>query len=455
MNSLNVKETGTKALLNNLELQEDRITYFGHLHETQNITYSYFNTDYQFHKTVVEGDYAVTDVSEYLDYQYSFCDESTFEIYDYNISLIKVEGVWKIAEVTTNDPFFLSYYNEGFDLQEEIQGYDSALARNSSITNESLPASPESNAVAAVASSSDITYNKQNAVNYALTYSTQDDDTLATPSYRNTSFPWWGADCMNFASQCIWAGFGGSNSYSDIGSLYGMDNTGSYTWYANNSTGTGSWCSCGSFRSYVSSSNASSETGLKCSTGSVAYNSDQMPFSSSNLIGSVLHVKGYDNNGNEDPFAHAVVVNNATGTTREDVYFTGYNICRKNRRLSLSCPSSTWNTNNGIFVIVPTAFQNGSSGLRLWTDLHNATLINTPLILKGYSNVQCNMFEMDIYNPYGTCVMNYDWYNTSSVSANFNAFNIEGTWKVVLTGTDSSNNTKTFTYTVRIYDSNA
>lgn len=88
------------------------------MHETQKITYSYFNIEYDFYETVVEGNYAVTNVSEYLDYQYSFCAEPTFEMTNYNVSLIKVNNRWVIAEVISDDPFFLSYYNEGFDLQK-------------------------------------------------------------------------------------------------------------------------------------------------------------------------------------------------------------------------------------------------------------------------------------------------------------------------------------------------
>ena len=444
MNALDIKESGVKAVLNNLDLQEDRVAYFGHLHETQKITYSYFNTDYRFHATVVEGNYAVADVSEYLDYQYSFCGEPTFEITNYNISLIRVNDTWMIAEVVSDDSYFQSYYNEGFDLQTELRGYDEAFSR---MEEPSLVKGSESTLAT---TSSDIAYNKQNAANYALTYSTQSDDGSGTPTFKNSNFPWFGADCMNFVSQCMWAGFGGSNSYADIGTYYGMDKVGSYTWWANNTTGTNSWSSCSNFRSYVNSSNGSSEKGVLCSTGDVAYNSNQLPFSTSDLIGAAIHVKG-ESGGTVFALAHAIFVNNATGSTRDTVYFTSYNNCRKNRLLSLSFPSSTSDLNNKMFVMVPRTFQSGSTGTRLWADLNNAVAMNTQVSLKGYSNVQCNTFGMNIYNPNGTAMANYSWSNTSSVTQNYNGFNMAGAWKIVLTGIDSANTTKTFTYTIRVY----
>ncbi len=444
MNALDIKESGVKAVLDNLDLQEDRVVYFGHLHETQKITYSHFNTDYRFHETSIEGNYAVADVSEYLDYQYSFCREPTFEITNYNISLIRVNDSWMIAEVVSDDSFFQSHYNEGFDLQTELRGYDEAFSR---VEEPSLVKGSRSTLAT---TSSDIAYNKQNAANYALTYSTQSDDGSGTPTFKNNNFPWFGADCMNFASQCMWAGFGGSNSYADVGAKYGMDSVGSYTWWATNSNGTPSWASCGNFRSYVDGSKSSSEKGVICDTGDVAYNSNQLPFSASDLIGAVIHVKG-EVNGTPYALAHAVFVNNATGSTRDTVYFTSYNNCRKNRLLSLSFPSSTTDQKNNMFVMVPRTFRSGSTGTRLWADLHNTVPMNSQEFLTGCCNVQCNTLTMDIYDPNNAAKGHYSRTNASSMIQSYSGFNMAGLWRIVLTGIDSTNTTTTFTYTVRVY----
>lgn len=255
---------------------------------------------------------------------------------------------------------------------------------------------------------------------------------------------------MNFVSQCIWAGFGGSNSVTDINNGYGMDKAGTHVWWASSTTGTSSWASCSNFRNYVSNSKGASEKGLICDTGDVAYNSDQIPFTASDLIGSAIHVKGY-NGSTPIALGHAVFVNNATGSTRNTVYYTAYNNCRKNRLLSLSYPSSTTDVNNRMFVIVPRTFKEGSTDTRLWSDLHNATAINTTVTLRGYSNVQCKTFDMQIYNPNGDLRTTYNFSNTNSISANYNGFNMTGAWTIVLTGVDSSNTTKKFTYIVRIY----
>lgn len=89
---------------------------------------------------------------------------------------------------------------------------------------------------------------------------------------------------------------------------------------------------------YVDGVKASStESGIVCDTHSVPYNSDNMVGSSgltkNDLIGAALHVNG------ADPLGHAVIINNATGTTRQTVYYTCYNNCAKNIRLSTRFPS--------------------------------------------------------------------------------------------------------------------
>lgn len=302
----------------------------------------------------------------------------------------------------------------------------------------------------AVAGTTDITYNKANAVNYAGVYSTDaDNDKTTPPTFRNTDFPWFSSNCINFASQCVWAGFGGSNSRTDIGNKYGMDNTGSYTWWANNATSTPSWYSCRAFREYVANSKSVTEKGLKCDTGTTAYNSNQLPFTASDLIGSVLHVKGKNNNGQPGEYCHAVFVNNATGSTRDKIYYTAYSNCRKNGLLSLYFPSSNSNTLNGIYVIVPRTFSSGSTGTRVWADLLNPVAQNTSATLKGYCNVGCTFMNITIYNPSGTQVTSQTGYNTSFINYTYN-FNIKGAWKIVVLGNDGTA-VKSFTFVVRVY----
>lgn len=129
MKQINSTKTDSESLQANLQLQDDYITYFAHLYETQKITYSYFNQNYVFNNITISGDYAVIDITQYLDYQYSFCNEPTSEITNYNIALIYENNKWMIATVTSDDLFFLSTYDTDFDLQTEIKGYDDSLSQ--------------------------------------------------------------------------------------------------------------------------------------------------------------------------------------------------------------------------------------------------------------------------------------------------------------------------------------
>ena len=193
---------------------------------------------------------------------------------------------------------------------------------------------------------------------YALTYSTSGDDANSTPSYKNEQFYWNRISCQLFVSQCIWAGFGGSNSQADINNRKGMDTTGEYQWWstetlynnpAYNDAGSpedqswNSWIYCPRFKVYIDGVRSNpSESGVVCETYDVPYNSNNLVGSSGltqdDLVGAALLVKG-----SSGEHGHAVLLNNATGTTRSTVYFTAYNTCYKNIKLSLRYPSSTSN----------------------------------------------------------------------------------------------------------------
>lgn len=64
----------------------------------------------------------------------------------------------------------------------------------------------------AVQSSYTLNYNPNSAATYARLFATT----------HNSVFPYWSesgkTNCTNFASQCIWAGFGGSSTAADLNS---------------------------------------------------------------------------------------------------------------------------------------------------------------------------------------------------------------------------------------------
>lgn len=450
LDSIDRNNLSLNDMMMDLSTMENRTAYFGHVYEDQNITYSYFNADYVFNTIKVDGDYALAEVSEVLDYQYSFCDDPTYECIQYNVLLVKLDGEWVIADVVSDDQFFqVNYDNSDYDLEDAISGYDEA---NSASYIAEEGSDTQTVTITSAASDSDIAYIKENAVNYALMHTTSGDS--STPTFKNERFPWFGADCMNFASQCVWAGFGGSNSTTDIANGYGMDkvgsNTGNTAWWANNSSGTNSWASCRNFRLYVTNSASSSDKGLLCDMIPTAYNNNTLSFSADDLIGAVLHVEGRSN-GSAVAGGHAVFVNNATGNTRDQIYVCAYNSCAKNKLLSTGWPVSSTETTKGITAIVPRTFQAAESGTRLWADLHNVFVDKTATrSLNGYSNVTLASLQAVVYNPSGTPVMDWTVYNTDHISTTYNGFSVSGEWSIKLVGTDSSGNTTTWWYTIRV-----
>lgn len=194
---------------------------------------------------------------------------------------------------------------------------------------------------------------------------------------------------------------------------------------------------------------SSTESGIVCDTHSVPYNSDNMVGSSgltkNDLIGAALHVNG------ADPLGHAVIINNATGTTRQTVYYTCYNNCAKNIRLSTRFPSSKSSTDNKIYVMVPRYLRgaNGATSNYLYADLQNALVKGTSGVrqtLYGRSVSAVSSLTMKVYKPNtANAAYTFKASNKNVVSGSV-LFNVAGEWKVVVSGTGLD----PFTYIIRV-----
>ena len=412
---------------------------------------------------------------ETLDYQYSDCNEPSFELTQYRFMLMSVDGKWYIASIESDNDFYQSYMDGGFDLQSRIDSFDKArnLPENIAARNAIVEENNASESLITPTAASNLYYSRQNAASYALTYSTTSDNGNQTPSYKNPYFYWNNSSCMLFASQCVWAGFGGSNTQSDITNKRVMDNIGtsnSYKWWSTGSSCTASWSSCENFRQYVTNSRTSSDVGLYCRTlyvesdqtsmygvenVMVPYLSDSTvassygghysvsgtkssPFTASSLIGAVMHV-----HGSGGILGHAVIVTNANGITRDTIYITAYNNCRKNVKMSLYYPTGSY---QDVYVIAPTYFRDGQTGTRLYADLCNVLNNNTSYTLKGISTASVSSLTMSIYAPGATTPSaTKTVYNASEVTRSY-SFGTTGTWRVEI----SSPGLQTYTYTVRV-----
>lgn len=433
-----------------LELQEQRVQYYRHLKETQNITYSSFKADYNFLDTVVNGSHALVKVYEALDYQYSDCEEPSYEGQDYSITLVKADGKWVVAEVLSDDIFFSDYYGTDFDLVAVLQDYDAAWNDR----EESVVEVQDFVEVEPLATTSNISYQKDNAVNYALTYSlTSANGTDTESAANNPNFRWFNKNnCMNFVSQCIWAGFGGSNSKEDIEHYYGMDYDETVTngWYSNGSGVYGdyslSWAGTVSWKKYIDN-HVKGTVGINAGTEVIASNQNTFPYNNAETLkGAMLLMKGGDTE-----YGHAIFINGATGTTRNEVYITANTTNWKNKKLSEVAPVSNV-ANAHLYLVIPTTFTTNasSSDLRLWADLHNALPKGTTATLKGRANQKAYGWSMEITKPSGLTLYKSKLGDGSTISTTY-TFNETGLWTILLKANDAAGTQKTFTFTVRIY----
>lgn len=435
------------TMLSDLNTQAARVAYYARVYENGGYEFDYFDMDYTTADIQINGSYALVNIYEELNYKYVFCDEPSYEMYHYNLALLEVNGDWVIADIISDDPFFLGNRGQDFDLEKAIAGLDAA--KKAAIAEE--PVIALDTEVSEISASS-IVYNRQNAANYALTYTTT-VDTGPTPSFYNKAFYLPTASCMAFASQCVWAGFGGSNYSTDIANKQGMDAVGtndSYKWWSTKYGCTNSWSSCAAFNTYVQNSEPATDMGLFCDSDEILAATSHLPCTASQLIGAVLHVKGY-NNGSPVKFGHAVVVNNATSNSRSGVYVCSYNNCKKNVTLESAWPASTTDSYQAVRTIVPLTFRNAYTGVRLWGGLQNVFVDKTATrTLTGYSSTTLSSFQMVLLNPSNVPVCDWSWTNKSSVSATYSNFNVSGEWHVKLIGTDKSGNTYTHYYTLRV-----
>lgn len=460
----NINSGSFFSLAENVSLHQKSVSFFAHINEMERITYKYFSPSYEVVDSHTDGSFATINIYETLDFQYSDCVEPSMVLTHYFISLVKHGSKWFVMAVESDDLFYQTYRESGFDLQAEIASVDAVYNADRNAEPETATIESISKSAPRSVSSTNRTYIPANAVNYALTYSTS-SDTGATPSYKNEKFYWTSISCQLFVSQCLWAGFGGSNSQSDIDNRLGMDVTGSYQWWSTkdhynnpeyndpgsaNDMAWNSWIKCSQFKVYVDAvKNSSTESGIVCDTYAVPYNSNDMVGSSGltadDLIGAALHVKGASG-----ALGHAIIVNNATGTTRSTVYYTSYNSCAKNIKLSTAFPSGT-SSNNKIYVMVPRYLRggNGASSNYLYGDLQNALVKGASGVTKtlyGRANSPVATLTMRIYAPGATTAYStFNAYNKSVVSGSV-LFNQTGEWRVVVSGTGLSS----FTYVIRV-----
>lgn len=453
LESLGRSSVTAANMVEDLQTMENYILYRSHIFEDMDIAFTSFDVDYYFDDVAVDGDYAVAKVYESLVYQYTDSPDESSELNYYYVVLKNVNDSWYVADVVSDDVPYLTFLDDGLTAAEAIAGYDAAIEVENTAVG--LP-------IMTAATSNDIGYGVNNAVNYALMYTTTKDNpvedggqgTTSTPTFKNERFQWFNADCMNFASQCVWAGFGGSNNYSHVANKYGMDASGSYTWWCTRNDNVSSWSSCSAFYNYIRNSNGSTEKGLQGDIVETPYNSSTIDwnYGYSDLVGSVMQVRGKDNYGNYVSCAHAVFVNAANSFDRSDIFICCYNSCKKNVKLGTYWSAGSDSTYK-IRTIKPRVFVQGESGARVWGDwVTNVTVTNTSRTLKGYGNQVFATLTLKLMANNGGVVKTWTANNASSVTGTYADWYSTGDteWIIEVTGTTSTGTTVTWNGAVRV-----
>lgn len=322
------KETDLAQMRENIALVEKKAAFYAAARQMQNIFREDLQLTYTYRKLELGESTGSASVVENASFRYTDSDRRSVYETIYSVDLVKLDGQWLVAGVTDGSRFDSEHPTAaGFDVKAELEKLRVALeTEKCTIT---YPLSQEADG--------QIPYNGEHAAAYAYTYARQQAgqprEEFYSPQFE--SYAGRGGDCMNFASQCMWAGFGGSQTISAIDSHAApMDTAGENVWFARSpAAGSGvknalGWISCQSFREYLTGakdgwgtagSNASADPGMYATILHVSAGSPLSGVPAEDLVGAVAHVEGVGG-----PYAHAIVLTEAVGNRRSEVWFCSH-----------------------------------------------------------------------------------------------------------------------------------
>jgi len=447
---------------------ENKVEYFKNMRKSQNIQRNEFSMEYSLVDVDSTETTAKVEMIEYISFRYPDFPDVLSEVFSvYTVDLVNINGGWLVADVTEeNGPFDREYKDVGFDasnpeasfrkVDAELAAYEAELD-NSIIPVEYAPSDTE---LAELASNSVLyTYNGQNAAAYAYTYATSKYNHVSepTPAQQADARSYWNEnywkdntnDCMNFASQSIWAGFGGSNEkikiYNSAAGTHSapMDTTGAWTWYGTtrgsaDATKTPTWTSCKYFRNYVKGE-ANTQLPDFYATYDTISGSDgfaSVVSSKDKLVGAVLHVNSLQ---------HAVVVTDVNGYGRNQVLFTAHTYDRKGVKVS------EYHGSGEIVVIIPEKVRvYNPDPVRITATLRRPVAAGSTLSLKSSASTACSTLTMKVTKGSST-IASATVSNKTDVTKSV-TFSTAGLYTVTTTGKKTASSTPvTYVYTIRVY----
>lgn len=321
------KESTLSQLQEDIVYLEKKAAFYAGMRQMQDIYREDLRLTYAIEelKLEPEGNACRASVTETAEFQYT--DSPLPSVYEtgYSVRLVKLDGRWLIAGVSNGSLFDKAHKGPDFDVSAALADLAAKLETENCTISFSGTASGGGDQIA---------YNGEDAAAYAYTYSRRSADQPRTEFYNAqfTGYAGEGGDCMNFASQCMWAGFGGSQDSGAI-TYHGipMDNEGANQWFGRPASGgkiNHSWISCQSFRQYLTGSkdgtgrggsNAAGDAGMYATILDAAEGSPLSAVAPQELIGAAAHVEG-----SGGLYSHAIILTAATGANRSEIYFCGH-----------------------------------------------------------------------------------------------------------------------------------
>lgn len=216
------KSYDATALISNSDIEDDTIQYFLSEQDYQtkmrealsrdiiwdDLSYSDFTVEF-------DGDNASASVVEtYKYYVNDDFDEESCRIREYFINLEYSQDGWRVTSLTTNDPWELEsdFVYEAIDADSAVEqilaDWEYAQLEVEYAQEREVANAEQANNISVVSTSA-ASLNK-------WTYNATTATTYASNNYSKTSNSIFGYtdknDCQNFASQCVWAGLGGTSS---------------------------------------------------------------------------------------------------------------------------------------------------------------------------------------------------------------------------------------------------
>ena len=449
--SISDEDVTLEELRKNIAFVEKKAGFYAEIRRIQGIYRENLQLSYTFRSLRFKENTCAVSVTETAVFYYT--DSQQPSVYEtiYSIDLVKLGQQWLVADITDGSRFDGLYKNDpSFDAGTAL----AELALELQTENCKLTA-PWDPVGASGEQSGWIPYNGANAAAYAYTYSRQNAET-ARENYYNLQFKSYagqGGDCMNFVSQCMWAGFGGSQTQDAISaSISPMDTEGDSVWYSRSVSSDEepvlSWVSCQSFRKYLTGeldgsgtagSNAAADMGMYAAIIDAGPGSPITGVPVEALIGAAAHVEGAGG-----PYAHAIILTAATGTSRSDIWF-----CSHTKNLTHIKLGDYYF--GPIKVYVPRYMRTGAPQAFIQADmLPPVTASSTALVGFRTAAVSPDLCLV-ITSPDGTAGEPFTAQDTNAIFAEY-LFSSPGLYRVDCTAAEETGTAHSFTFFIRCYE---